>query len=120
MNQINIINNYVGHGTKRHNKAFLFLVHVRRHISVRRRTLFIFWQRAFNTQPDLAEKYPSIIVRQTEITLRVVLLWMAGREKGGKRVQYLYLFSFAFHGSVCKYPLNSVIAIFIETRQEED
>lgn len=97
----------------------LFLVHVQWQILWKARTLFIFWQRAFNTQARPSRKYPSIIVRQTEITLRVVVLG-----KGKVRLHWLslgfrYLFC-AFHGSVCKYSLNSVIAFFYWDKEEEE
>lgn len=66
-------------------------------------------------QLDQAKKYPSIIiVRQTEITL-LVLLGERGKLVVSVRHLCLYL-SFAFNGSMCKYSLNSVIAIFIETK----
>jgi hypothetical protein len=81
------------------------------------RAHYLFFDSAPSTpKPDQAEKYPSIIiVRQTEITLRV-LLWERGNlHRLLARHHCLYLF-FAFHGSVRKYSLNSVIAIFIETR----
>lgn len=62
-----------------------------------------FWQRAFNAQPDLAEKYPSITVRQTEITLRVFVVNM-GRKEGvvierGQRSPpfNIYIYFFRLH-----------------------
>lgn len=61
------------------------------------------------------------LVRQTEITLRVLVVDMgrSGRVVGQglfQRSMFIFIY-FAFVGSLCKYSLNSVIAIFIETER---
>jgi hypothetical protein len=102
-------------------QMLLFLVHVQRHILCAH---YLFFDSALSTpEPDRAEKYPSIIVRQTEITLRVFLggktLSLSPGRPLGPCVQYLYLFFRLSRKYVNIYSLNSVKAIFIETKRKK-
>lgn len=103
---------------------------------VRRAHVIYFWQRAPSTSQTQPKKNPSIIVRHNALwkyflsdrqKLRCVFLLLIWEDVAGwsgrvvgqglfQRSMFIFIY-FAFVGSLCKYSLNSVIAIFIETER---
>lgn len=129
---INIINNYVGHGTKRRRSGISpsSCAHSGCRVGWRARTLFIFWQRAFNTQPDPAEKI-SINNPSDRQKLRCVLgfvvvgagfLFWVGESSLSRAhfcVQYLYLFFVSPFTEVCV-NIHWTLSLPFSLRQKTD